>query len=272
MIPNKLTMTASFVFALFLLWNCGGNDAEKNSAKPNNEILASDGYQLIQQKCFICHLEKPDPSKKDQMIAPPMARIQEHYKPSHRTKEAFIQAITEWVSNPSEEKAIMPGAVRRFNLMPHLPYPKEEVVKIAEVLYDMNFDQMPNHGRGNGKGMGRGRGMMQPLTLNNGQKWTIKPETAQLIQKTIDQLDRFKSEKVEDYNRLGSEVFHTVKTIILDRSYEKNVSDQLHAFFHGVEGNLHFLISARTVDDAKKRQENLKKTFETFFDYFQASK
>ena len=29
------------------------------------------------QKCYLCHFETPDPSKKDQMIAPPMLRVPE---------------------------------------------------------------------------------------------------------------------------------------------------------------------------------------------------
>ena len=58
----------------------------------------------MQQKCFICHLEKPSFSKKASMIAPPMVRIQEHYKPTYNNKDEFVKAIVNFVSNPDEKK------------------------------------------------------------------------------------------------------------------------------------------------------------------------
>ena len=37
----------------------------------------------------------------------------------------------------------MPGAVRKFNLMPNLGYNKEEIKLIAETLFEIDFGTMP---------------------------------------------------------------------------------------------------------------------------------
>ena len=267
----KITIYTVILLAFMALNACtsekGGNQSgDKKTAENQSAIYSSEGYTLMQQKCFICHLEKPDPEKMGSMIAPPMARIQEHYKPTYKNKDDFIKAVTAWVSNPSEEKAMMPGAVKNFNLMPHLSYPADEVKLIAAALYEMDFGDLPEHGRGMNRRMA---GIMQGPSLNNGKKWEIHGDTGKLIEEVSEKLSSFKSDKLDDYHQLGAEIFKRAKAIILDNSYSPEVSDQLQAFFHTVEGNLHFLISASNLDDARKRQENLKNTFRGFFDYFE---
>ncbi len=129
------------------------------SATENKETAyTSKGYELMQQKCFICHFEKPDPARRDQMLAPPFLRIQEHYKPTYPKKDEFITAVMEIINNPSEENTLMPGAVRKFNLMPKLVYDQEELHLIAEVLYELDYGSAPK------------MRMNQDLQMNDGEK------------------------------------------------------------------------------------------------------
>ncbi|MGB8375735.1 MAG: hypothetical protein WCE57_10480, partial [Salegentibacter sp.] len=107
-----------------------------NKEVEQNTAADSRGYELLKQKCYICHFEKPDPSKRDQMIAPPMLQVQEHYKPTYPNKEDFVNAIMAIVKNPSAEKTLMPGAVKKFNLMPKLIYDDAELRLIAETIYE----------------------------------------------------------------------------------------------------------------------------------------
>ena len=58
-----------------------------------NIELNSKGYELMKRKCYSCHFEKPVPLKREQMIAPPMLRVQEHYKPMYPNKTEFEDAI-----------------------------------------------------------------------------------------------------------------------------------------------------------------------------------
>ena len=117
--------------------------------KTTQNITETEGSKLMKKNCFICHFPKPDPSKRNQMIAPPMLRVQEHYMPLYPKKEDFVKAIVAWVENPTKDKVEMPGAVRKWDLMPKLNYNNKEVALIAEALYDMDFGSSPKmHGKG----------------------------------------------------------------------------------------------------------------------------
>jgi len=93
------------------------------------------GKQLFQQFCGACHSIMPDKAKMDKMIAPPMMGVVRHYKEAHSTKEDFVKAIINWAEKPEESKSLMPGAVRKFKIMPPMPAGKENLRKIAEYLY-----------------------------------------------------------------------------------------------------------------------------------------
>lgn len=41
-----------------------------------------------------------------------------------------------WVYEPDSSQALMPGALRRFGVMPKLGYDSEQVRQIAEYLFD----------------------------------------------------------------------------------------------------------------------------------------
>jgi hypothetical protein len=253
------------IFSILLiaasLISCGTDkkEAEAMSQTKPNETAVSEGYRQMQQKCFICHFEKMDPAKKDVMIAPPMARVQEHYKPSAASKEAFVETITKWVLNPSETNALMPGAVRKFNLMPKLPYEEADIKLIAETLYDLDFGDMPKMRNHQGAG----------LKLNAGKKWKLNPGTIEQVKSISQKLGDFTSDDVSAYQQLGREIFDNAKTILLDKSYTGAIFDQIHFFFNGIEGNMHLLIAARTVDEAKKHQALLVEKFKKFNDFFE---
>jgi len=113
---------------------CNNKEKSKASESSNEELpketsaIVSKGYELMKQKCFICHFEKPDPTKMAQMIAPPMLRVQEHYKPAYAEKENFVKAVMAYVNNPSQDKTLMPGAVKKFNLMPKVVYDQNKCI------------------------------------------------------------------------------------------------------------------------------------------------
>jgi len=96
------------------------------------------GKKLMVNKCYVCH--HPTTENKGR-IAPPMVAIKSHYMTSDITKEAFANAMWNFVEKPSKEKSKMRGAIRRFNLMPYQPFVEEEIRQIADYIYDFKIDE-----------------------------------------------------------------------------------------------------------------------------------
>lgn len=150
------------------LYSCNRSASSSSSVKdsgtqihksvPANAVAVadsgSDGYTLLKQRCYICHIERPDAqTDHSKMQAPPMMGVKRHYLQKYPAKKDFVRAITEWVKHPDSTKALMPGAIREFGMMPAFPYPDEELQKIAEAIYDKVPNPGPGHKCGGGRGM-----------------------------------------------------------------------------------------------------------------------
>ncbi len=267
-----------FISILLLVATTSCKDTKKSTEdKVSQDTIAqniqdSKGYKLMEQKCFICHFPVPDRTRKEEMIAPPMLRVQEHYKPAYPNKEEFVKAIKSWVKDPTEDKIQMPGASRKFEVMPYLPYADEEIELIAKTLFEIDFGidfKSQGSGQGKAKGQDNGYGKKQELQLNKGEKWQLNKEATATVRSIVEKLDTFESDDVKAYQNLGKEVFQTAKTLILDKTIENQKFEQVQAFFHNVEEDIHQLIQVKTVAEGKKQQEIIKKKFRKFFDFFE---
>jgi len=156
-----------------LFFSCKPNkEVEKlkeiTSIEVNNNQIKPEGYNLLRNNCYACH--SVTAQSHDGIIAPPMEAIKRRYKVSYKTKEEFVDAMTNWALDPKEENALMRGAVNQFKVMPKQPFNKDEIIKIAEYIFDNELekptwfkthfdDEHPNGmGNGQGKGMGNGQG------------------------------------------------------------------------------------------------------------------
>lgn len=239
------------------------NSMEENASvnrEASQNVADSQGYFLMQQKCYICHFERPEPSKSNQMIAPPMLMVQQHYKPAYPNKEDFINAVVAIIQDPSQENTLMPGAVKKFNIMPKLIYEEAELRLIAEAMYDYDFGAAPKMNMQN---------MLGNLQLNNGEKWVLKKESMAQINAIIKKINNFNSSDVSDYNQMGKEIFNDAKILILDDSYSGELFDQIHIFFGGIETNMHALIAAKSKAEGDKELTELKARFKEFHNYFE---
>ena len=108
--------------ALSLLFSTSGVLAEEN------------GETLTLKLCTSCHVLEGKPT-----TAPPMFAVKIHVKQAYTSRDAFVQRIVDWVEEPDEAITLMPGAVKRFGLMPKLSYKNEDVRKVAEYIYDTDF-------------------------------------------------------------------------------------------------------------------------------------
>lgn len=256
----KLISIATLVSIFFISCNNSSqNKKTQDIAISQTDFKSTKGYKLLESKCFICHLEAPDPAKMNQMIAPPMLRVKEHYLPNYQNKEDFIKAITTIVNNPSEENTLMPGAIKKFNLMPKVIYNQDELKLIAETIYKYDFGAAPK----------MRMLMMGDLQLNNGNRWKLKSESIQKIDSIINSLYTFKSDDIKDYNQFGKDVFEQAKFIMLNKSYTGDKFDQIHNFFNGVEDDMHSLIEEKSIENAKNIVEDMKVKFNNFYNFFE---
>ena len=85
-------------------------------------------------RCLICHGDQQTGIKR---LAPPMVMIKRHYQ--EMDQDDFEDAILDWVKKPDANKSKMPGAIRRFNLMPAFSVPDEELQLIAQYIYQTDF-------------------------------------------------------------------------------------------------------------------------------------
>lgn len=139
-------------------------------------LVEEEGYTLMKSNCYICH--NPNTASHDDIIAPPFKGVKMHYTKQYRNKEEFVDAIGNWVLDPSEGKALMYGAVNQFKVMPKMTLDKKDLEKIASYLYDNDPDEpewMDEHmkeekGKGQGQGKGKGNGQGKGMGKGKGMK------------------------------------------------------------------------------------------------------
>lgn len=120
---------------LLTLFSCNNAPEKAESGQESSEL---DGKTLMENNCYSCH----NTQGTDNMLAPPMERVKDHYWDDEISKDEFVSAIVEWCKNPTEEESLMPGARRKFGLMPKQKFDSKEVEAIASYLYDNELDQV----------------------------------------------------------------------------------------------------------------------------------
>ncbi len=133
---------------VFLNKNKNSQDSNYNELASLSKIkMTSDmGYDLLKNNCYVCH--NPAAKSHDDLLAPPLMAVKMRYSKQYTSKEEFIAAIVDWVQHPTEEKALMKGAVNKFKVMPPLPIEVEKIKKIAAYIYENDLEQptwLPEH-------------------------------------------------------------------------------------------------------------------------------
>lgn len=101
-------------------------------------IQSEEGLLLLKKNCYACH--NPNTASHDEIIAPPLQGIKEHYLKAYPSREAFTAAMESFVSNPLAEKALMKGPVKRFGLMPKPAVSDEDLQKIIAYIQDNKLE------------------------------------------------------------------------------------------------------------------------------------
>lgn len=90
-----------------------------------------DNRDNFESLCQSCHVAQGRPA-----VAPPAFAVAHHVKAEVSERQAFIEWVLHWVQSPDVERSMMPGAVRRFGLMPRLNYREGQIRSAAAYLYD----------------------------------------------------------------------------------------------------------------------------------------
>ncbi|WP_372744179.1 hypothetical protein [Lutibacter sp.] len=164
----------SLVMFILLFSSCTNEKKEVKSTELEvaHNNTTEEGLILMKQNCYACH--SVTSKSHDEIIAPPMAAVKRRYLMTYSAKPEFVEAFTNWVLNPTHENALMRGAVTSFKVMPQMNFKKDDVIEIAEYIFDneiekpvwfqSQFNSMHQNGgfgngNGNGKGKGRGRNL-----------------------------------------------------------------------------------------------------------------
>lgn len=125
------------------LFSCQQINKEYNTIAVTNDIDAivqSESKKLMEVQCYLCH--GPKAGENDGRIAPPMVAIKARYIDKEGlNKDEFVKYVTAFVENPTEELALMKGAVKKHGLMPKQAFPKGSIEKIAEFMFDYQIEE-----------------------------------------------------------------------------------------------------------------------------------
>ncbi|MCF6353351.1 MAG: hypothetical protein L3J06_10105 [Cyclobacteriaceae bacterium] len=124
-----------------VFFSCKSPSSENKEAVTEvvaSEVIAaidtvSANYLLLKNQCLICH---GGGVSHDAIIAPPMQAVKWFYSQRFSTKEKFVEKMVAWGVNPTEEKSLMKGAVKRFKIMPKPATNESDLKTIAEFIYD----------------------------------------------------------------------------------------------------------------------------------------
>lgn len=152
------------LFTAIIFATCNSNKKEGLETVANEivktDTITHDGKRLMETHCYLCH--SPNAKESEGRVAPPMIAIKSRYLMDFKTKEEFVNAISLFVENPSEENAKMYGAVKNFGVMPKQVFPENAVAQIADFMYDYQIEEptwfkahWENHGNKNWTQPGR---------------------------------------------------------------------------------------------------------------------
>lgn len=203
------------LFLVLLFSACNTNTRREYSALAENteypemeSIQEHPGKKLMENNCYVCHNPK---TSEESMIAPPFVAIKMNYISEEISKEDFINAMVEWSKKPSEEKSKMPGAVKKFGLMPYQFFPEETISQIADYLFENEIEEpvwFEEHykkmhgdgprmkgkmGRGHGSGMGMNKnqaGINEQLTIEERGMQMAQAAKAELGKNLMTQIQK----------------------------------------------------------------------------------
>lgn len=123
---------------LVIAFGCKQRENQQSQISYAKQKHGQTGEELLKLYCYTCHSPQ---STHDNRIAPPMFAVKKHYLEAGMSKSEFVDRIQNWINDPSEANSKMPGAMRRFGIMPKQQFPEDAIQKISEYLYDYDLSR-----------------------------------------------------------------------------------------------------------------------------------
>lgn len=223
---------------LSLVFSCKDSQKAPSYAKKDASSIVHKGKRLMEASCYSCHsLTAPENSR----LAPPMIAIKRRYISKNTSKQDFINDMQSWMKNPTDEKAKMYGAVKRFGLMPKLGYPDETIQLIAEYMFDNELEKpewfekhyKEQHGNGMANGIKNGKGKQGNRTKSDVEILPYKERGLKYALSTKAVLGKNLMGKIQKEGTLGALKFCNIKAYpltdsmaIVNNATIKRVSDK----------------------------------------------
>ena len=167
-------MRILLLLIIAVLVSCKDNKPDYTRKDAKTLALNNEGEKLFKAYCYSCHNAS---TPHEARIAPPMFAVKNHYKKGNISKEDFITNFTSFVLQPNEENSKMPGAIKKFGLMPKQGFKKEDIEAIASYIYDSELEKpggfQMNH-KGKGQGMGKENKRKKELGFNIANKTKLE--------------------------------------------------------------------------------------------------
>jgi len=132
MSKNILTLLLIFFFQINIFYS---SPAQSNAG----ELDDTDVTNALMMSCYVCH--NPKAESHDDILAPPLVAVKYRYKSMFPEREKFISRMISFIKEPSEDKALMRGPVRRFGVMPPMPLSDSQLKIIVGYIYDKALEE-----------------------------------------------------------------------------------------------------------------------------------
>ncbi len=106
-------------------------------ALASDDMVGSSAKEIVTETCMECH---GGSAMGDDRIAPPMFAAKNHYQ-NLTDKQDFIATMSAYIQEPSEATTRMPGAIKKFGLMPNLDLDKATADAIAAFVWEADFNE-----------------------------------------------------------------------------------------------------------------------------------
>ena len=257
---------SSIAMSLLLVVSCSNQDNTTSETKNETTITQLNGEELMKTNCLICH---GNGTSHDDILAPPMKGIKNHYLENGMTEGEFVKAITSWVAEPEESKSKMQAAISRFKIMPKLGYNPEEVKSIASYMFNNTmqkpvwFDKHMEEEHSDYS--------IEGLELNDGEKWMTDKETSIGFKKMLDLVNLFDDNSnpvLSNYNDFGNNM-NEIKDDVLSKCTMTGVGhDHLHTLLIPLIRKINGIKDVDNLEKAKEIYSNIKLNVELYDEFF----
>lgn len=133
-----LVLSASLLMGTGMYQSSNATESDDTKAKVTDTEQKTEqhpGEKVYKTSCMVCHVSEGRPS-----IAPPVFAVKNHVLAEYPERDEFIERVVGWVKAPNADGALMPGAIRKFGLMPAITLNDADLQAVAEYLYDTDMN------------------------------------------------------------------------------------------------------------------------------------